>query len=70
MKLAAIKDDVKDEDLLVEQERINRKALVIRKWSEFGKKFAESGTIDIALIDDAIKLARKSRETISYVQSL
>ena len=65
VKLAAVKDDVKDDDLLVEQERINRKALTIRKWSEFSKKFVERGTVDIGLIDDAIKLDPKA--SVNYL---
>ena len=60
-KLAAIKDDVKDDDLLVEQERINREFLAKKKAEEFKNQFIKSkgSSLDITLLEDAIKLQPK-----------
>ena len=68
LKLAAIKDAVKDDDLIVEQERINREFLSKQKLEEFGAKLvaAESFSYDMTLIDEAINLNPKN--VAAYVQ--
>ncbi len=62
VKLAAIKDDVADEDLLVEQERINREFLSMQKLEAFGNKLGASKEFkyDMSIIDDAIKINPKN----------
>ncbi|MBR0103583.1 MAG: tetratricopeptide repeat protein [Selenomonadaceae bacterium] len=60
-KLAAIKDDVKDDDLLVEQERINREFLAIKKSEEFGEEWDNSKdfSFNIKPLEEAIRLHPK-----------
>lgn len=61
-KLASIKEEIKDDDLIVEQERINREFLSKQKLEEFGEKLAaaENFTYDMTLIEEAIKLNPKN----------
>ena len=60
-KLAAIKDEVKDDDLQVEQERINREFLAIKKSEEFGNELGASKdfSFNINHLEEAIKLQPK-----------
>lgn len=68
IKIAAIKEDVKDEDLLVEQERINREFLSKQKLEEFGKKLGKSEEFqyDMNDIDEAIRFNPKN--VAAYVE--
>lgn len=61
-KLTAIKDEVKDDDLLVEQERINREFLSKQKLEEFGKKLSanEEFKYEMTDIDEAIRINPKN----------
>lgn len=68
-KLAVIKDEIADDDLLIEQERINREFLSKQKIEEFAYKPFENEEVkyditrikyDITLIDEAIKFNPKN----------
>lgn len=73
-KLAAIRNEVKDNDLIVEQERINREFLSKQKVEEFAYKPFENEEVkyditrikyDTTLIDEAIKFNPKN--TVAYI---
>ncbi|MBQ4404699.1 MAG: tetratricopeptide repeat protein [Selenomonadaceae bacterium] len=72
-KLAAIKDDVKDEDLLVEQERINREFLSKQKLEEFAvelKAYISDAGIDLnniqVLLADLNRIGATIDEAIKF----
>ena len=58
-KLAAIREEVKDDDLIVEQERINREFLSKQKMEQVNKK---TGILeyDVTSIEEAIKINPKN----------
>ena len=60
-KLTAIKDEVKDDDLIVEQERINREFLAKQKSEEFSDELGASKdfSFNINHLEEAIKLQPK-----------
>lgn len=60
-KLSTIKDDAKDEDLIVEQERINREFLAIKKSEEFSNELTASKdfSFNINHLKEAIALQPK-----------
>ena len=62
-KLTVLRDDVRNEELLVEQERINREFLAVKKSEEFDAILNESDDIkfayDVTLLDEAIKIHPK-----------
>ena len=55
-KLTAIKDEVKDDDLIVEQERINREFLAIKKLDNIKKLNFDDYASKQKLSDEAIKI--------------
>ena len=62
-KLIRVKDEVKDYDLLLEQERINREFLAIKKSEEFDELLEDDSDIrlsyDVSLLDEAIRIHPK-----------